>query len=497
MLLTLATACTAAFSALCAATVAAFLVLVMIPRLHSPVRAWLRPRAVERVESGLVLVAAAQRRQHPWLTWLFVHSSHSVSVTFYASFLPILFWLGFPELGRNLVFLMTLALYVGNAIKDLVCSPRPLGVPYGKQRLRLLGAQGEEAELNAKEYGLPSSHTLNSLCLNYFAVWYLYDRQLITAGTTLLLYGVVALWVVWIAASRLYLGLHTPVDILAGAVAGLAVLVCFIAVEGLLPRWLFSGPRAVLHAALASLLLLRLHPRPLEHTPSFQFSTSFMGAMFGLVVGIAWMSPYAHQPGVQLAQLWSGDRRLLGSRLLWAARRLALGFAVVGTLKEGSRAAFKAGLPFVYRFFPLAIRRLWQPPVHNLWRPAKAAAAAAAAAAETAKAAQQGSNGRHHGAPPPAGGSAQEEQRQGGEQAALRRRGAQPAGSAAAAGNSRRSGGSRGQPPSGDARLLAALPHNEHGMPWDVDVTSRFFAYAGIGLAVGGVSPRILDALGW
>ena len=38
--------------------------------------------------------------------------------------------------------------------------------------------------------------------------------------------------VVWIAASRLYLGLHTAVDILAGAVAGLACLVCFIAVEG-------------------------------------------------------------------------------------------------------------------------------------------------------------------------------------------------------------------------------------------------------------------------
>lgn len=42
----------------------------------------------------------------------------------------------------------------------------------------------------------------------------------------------VCLQVTWIAASRLYLGLHTPVDILAGAVAGLAVLVCFIAVEG-------------------------------------------------------------------------------------------------------------------------------------------------------------------------------------------------------------------------------------------------------------------------
>lgn len=126
-----------------------------------------------------------------------------------ASFLPSLFWLGLPELGRNLVFLvrpaalwlrcaalrcghaalwscckpllcpaafslcslpldptlahalttpnlrncclqMTLSLYVGNAIKDLVSSPRPLGVPYGRQRLRFLGGSDEETELNAK-----------------------------------------------------------------------------------------------------------------------------------------------------------------------------------------------------------------------------------------------------------------------------------------------------------------------------------------------------------
>jgi hypothetical protein len=70
---------------------------------------------------------------------------------------------------------------------------------------------------------------------------------------------------------------------------------------GHLARWLLrSGPAAVLHAALYSLLLLRLHPRPLAHTPSFEFSVSFMGAMFGIVAGVA-MSPAAHQPGVQVS----------------------------------------------------------------------------------------------------------------------------------------------------------------------------------------------------
>lgn len=48
---------------------------------------------------------------------------------------------------------MTLALYVGNAIKDLVSSPRPLGLSYGTQRLRFLGASDEEVQLNAKVGG--------------------------------------------------------------------------------------------------------------------------------------------------------------------------------------------------------------------------------------------------------------------------------------------------------------------------------------------------------
>lgn len=51
-----------------------------------------------------------------------------------------------------------------------------------------------------QEYGLPSSHTLNTLCLNYMFMWYLYDRQLIATGTAAVLYCLVALWVRPLAA---------------------------------------------------------------------------------------------------------------------------------------------------------------------------------------------------------------------------------------------------------------------------------------------------------
>jgi sphingosine-1-phosphate phosphatase 1 len=115
----------------------------------------------------------------------------------------------------------------------------------------------------AQEFGLPSSHTMNTLCLQFYLVHYLIEHELVSNSTAgkqrarlrqpltgpmhscaaLMLctprpccaaglYTLVTAWVVFIAASRLYLGLHTPIDILAGAVAGLAVVTCFIGLEG-------------------------------------------------------------------------------------------------------------------------------------------------------------------------------------------------------------------------------------------------------------------------
>ena len=171
-------------------------------------------------------------------------------------------------------------------------------------------------------------------------------------------------------------------------------------------------------------------------------------------------------------------------------RRLAVGFAAVAVLKEGSRAALRAALPLAYRAFPLRVRRLWQPPVHNLAAPAPAPAAADATVQLQAL--------------PAAGGKA----------APLRngymrtRAAAKAAASSAGKGWAAADGSSpapravpadkaaAGPLPPLDPRL-AELPHDELGRPWDVEVTSRFFGYAGIGVAVAGVAPRLFAALGW
>jgi membrane-associated phospholipid phosphatase len=348
----------AAVHAICAALVAAFVAACCVPALHAPARAAVGPWARHHVEGGVAWVRWAQRHETRALTALAGATSHSVSVPFYGAFLPAVIWLGLPELGWRLVLLMALCLYVGNAMKDLACAPRPRGVAYGATRVRLLGPAGADAVANAAEYGAPSSHTMNALCLCFYSVHYAHAGALVGDAAAAAAYAAAAAWVLWVAATRLYLGLHAPLDVLAGATAGLTVVSCFLGVERGAGALLALGPRGAPAAAAAvATVLLRLHPRPLRHTPTFEFSTAFLGVALGAVAAAA-RRPDLLAPPVRLAAAAAGGAP-------WAARRLGAGFAAVLAARAAARAVARAALPPLYAAVPLALRRAWQPPVHD------------------------------------------------------------------------------------------------------------------------------------
>lgn len=271
------------------------------------------------------------------------------------SVIPAIFWLGFPELGWQLVILMTVSLYVGNAMKDLVCAPRPLGLKFGRVKVSCLCSSEVETGKNAFEFGLPSSHTMNSICFNFYICHYFHQKGFFSDNMALVFYLLVTLWVSWIAISRIYLGLHTPIDILAGAVAGLTVLTAFISLRDLLVHSIFQ-PFSGLVTLLFSALLLRLHPKPIHHTPSFEFTTSFVGVSFGVVSALSIDTPLFETA----ASLWEHNYAML-----YTTRRLLVGYLVVLFSKSISKAIFRFLLPFLYVTFPMPIRKLWQPPVHD------------------------------------------------------------------------------------------------------------------------------------
>lgn len=66
---------------------------------------------------------------------------------------------------------------------------------------------------------------------------------------------------------------------------------------------------------LASIAFLRLHPKPLRHTPSYEFTTSFGGVCWGIVVGMSrqWLMYKQNTPGrfMQIIQSRAGVMALI------------------------------------------------------------------------------------------------------------------------------------------------------------------------------------------
>ena len=92
---------------------------------------------------------------------------------------------------------------------------------------------------------MPSSHTMNSLCLNFFVVHYLLDKHLVPSEWALAMYLGTAVWVAWIGLARVYMGLHTPIDIGAGALLDTLVLVFYLAVDGTTSLWFDCHARSI------------------------------------------------------------------------------------------------------------------------------------------------------------------------------------------------------------------------------------------------------------
>ena len=103
---------------------------------------------------------------------------------------------------------------------------------------------------------------MNSLCLNFFVVHYLLDKHMVPAEWALAMYLGTAVWVAWVGLARVYMGLHTPIDIGAGALLGTLVLVFYLAVDGTFCRYCFQDSTQ-LHASVAS-DVYKIASRPLS-----------------------------------------------------------------------------------------------------------------------------------------------------------------------------------------------------------------------------------------
>ncbi|KAL6141566.1 hypothetical protein ACLB2K_059854 [Fragaria x ananassa] len=314
--------------------------LNLTPKLRSLLQPWVSHHVI----TGTPLILQIQNYQHRFLDAFFSALSCVVSVPFYTAFLPLLFWSGHGKLARQMTLLMAFCDYLGNCIKDVVSAPRPSCPP-----VRRITATRDEVD-NALEYGLPSSHTLNTVCLSGYLLHYFLsyaqneDAYLKFGGLAL-----VCLLVSLIGLGRIYLGMHSPVDIIGGLAVGLLILSFWLTVHERVDSFVVSGQNVTTFWAALSFVLLFAYPTPECPTPSFEYHTAFNGVALGIVSGVQQTYQQFHHEAVP---------RLFISELTVPCfmGRMLVGIPTILIVKFCSKALAKWILPVVANALSIPIK---------------------------------------------------------------------------------------------------------------------------------------------
>ncbi|KAI4378501.1 hypothetical protein MLD38_015972 [Melastoma candidum] len=312
--------------------------------LTGKIRSWAQPWVARRVVSDTPFILSIQKYQNKSLDALFSLLSCVVSVPFYTAFLPLLFWSGHGKLARQMTLLMAFCDYLGNIVKDVVSAPRPSCPP-----VRRITATKDEEE-HAMEYGLPSSHTLNTICLSGYLLYYVLSNvqsgdpyvKLAGFALTFLFVGLVGL-------GRIYLGMHSVIDVMGGLVMGLLILGFWLTIHEQVDTFVVSGQNVTYFWTSLSFLLLFAYPTPEFPTPSFEFHTAFNGVALGIVSGVQQTYSQFHHESVPV--IFTPQLTVLAF-----LGRVMVGIPTILVVKFCSKALSKRILPVVSNMLSIPIR---------------------------------------------------------------------------------------------------------------------------------------------
>jgi membrane-associated phospholipid phosphatase len=195
---------------------------------------------------GIALIKGIQTIEHPALTAVIRFLTGLGTELFYIPVILFILWCVDEKQGARFCILVLLSAWVNGFFKNLLKQPRPYDLDPSVGR-------GFEPS-----YGIPSGHAQQSLAFwGAAALWAGKWTGKTAARTAAVRWVAAVLFILIIAFTRLYLGLHFPTDILAGWVLGVLLLVLYSVFGSRLEAFLAArGTRfQMICAAIIALLI--------------------------------------------------------------------------------------------------------------------------------------------------------------------------------------------------------------------------------------------------
>lgn len=225
--------------------------------------------------------AAANKKDLPYRIenkfwyYLFIFGTELGDEIFYASFIPFWFWNVDSAVGRRVIFLWSIVMYIGQSLKDIIRWPRP-GRPVSQLQQRW-----------ALEYGMPSTHAMVAVSIPFSLFIFTQQRYLYPAHVGL---SIAIVWCTIVCLSRIYLGMHSVLDVLVGLVLTFGLMIILIPLVDFLDFFIVTNIFSPIFVICISILLVYFYPQPKEKwTPTRGDTTMTISVCAGLQIG-AWLT---------------------------------------------------------------------------------------------------------------------------------------------------------------------------------------------------------------
>ncbi|XP_051503328.1 sphingosine-1-phosphate phosphatase 1-like [Myxocyprinus asiaticus] len=151
--------------------------------------------------------------ENKFLFYLFTLGTELGNELFYIMFFPFFMWNVDAYVSRRLVVVWVWVMYLGQCTKDVIRCPRPASPPVVKVEM-----------FYNSEYSMPSTHAMSGTAIpvSLFLLTYGRWEYPLLLGLSLALS-----WCVLVCLSRIYMGMHSILDIIAGFLYSLLILVIF------------------------------------------------------------------------------------------------------------------------------------------------------------------------------------------------------------------------------------------------------------------------------
>uniref|UniRef100_A0A3Q4BEJ0 Phosphatidic acid phosphatase type 2/haloperoxidase domain-containing protein n=1 Tax=Mola mola TaxID=94237 RepID=A0A3Q4BEJ0_MOLML len=152
--------------------------------------------------------------ENRFLYYLFTFGTELGNELFYITFFPFVMWNVDAFVARRLVLVWVWVMYLGQCTKDVLGWSRPTSPPVVKVEM-----------LYNSEYSMPSTHAMSataipvSLFLLSFGRW----QYPFSLGFSLAL-----CWCLVVGVSRIYMGMHSVLDVMAGVLYSILILLVIL-----------------------------------------------------------------------------------------------------------------------------------------------------------------------------------------------------------------------------------------------------------------------------